>query len=217
MEGSNIQPPPPSQDRAPGDLKLKKEAASFVLELRSILGPYQLKIDSSQEDISALDQKVKGDLTSTIKDLLKERGIYYANKESQMVVGEIKKMVGDTLGALIEKIAFGNANNETMDEVIEGTASALSVEIDDNASSVLKRVDIPSDEKTERIAEFAEEKIKGATSDNRWTPTNLKKLLNKIMDFVRTPWNGSTIKSLIFNIGKKIIKEKEEEFIEHGI
>lgn len=217
MEGLNIQTTPPPQDRAPDDLRSKQEAASFVLGLKSILSPYRLNIRSTQEDISALDQKTKDDLISTVENLLKERGIYYANEENKIIVNEVKKMVGDNLGALIEKIAFRNANNETMDEVIEGTANTLSVEIDDNASSVLKRIDIPSDEKTERITKFAEEKIKGATGDNRWNPANLKKLLNKIMEFVKTPWNGSTIKSLIFKIGKKIIKEKEEEFIEHGI
>lgn len=116
----------------------------------------------------------------------------------------------------VERMPPPQTVDETIDKVIDEKASRLSVEIGDEAFLVFKK-DIPLYEKTESLEKFAEQKIKGATSDNMWNPTNLRRLLNKIMDSVVTNWNGSSIKSMIFKIGKKIIKEREEDFIEHGI
>lgn len=217
MEGLNIQPP---QKRIEDleEMIPRQEATSFVLELKGILFPYGLNVYSTQEGLSHLTEKEKDYLILSISDLVRDRDINYVSEKNKLVVNEIKKIIGDTLGTLIEKVALGeNPNSETMDEVIEQTANNLSVKIEDETSFVFKKDNISLDDKTRKIEDFIKEELEKATSDTRWNPKNIRKLLNRMMDSVKNIWNGFNIKSLIFKVGKNLVGKREKEFIEHGI
>ncbi len=217
MEGLNIQPPQKRIEDL-GEMGSRQEAISFVLELKGILSPYGLNVYSTKEGLSHLAEKEKNHLISSISDLIRGREINYVSEENKMVVSEIKKITGDALGTLIEKIALGdNPNRETMDEVIEQTANNLSVKIEDEVSFVFRKDNISLYDRTLKIEDFIKEELEKTTNDTRWNPRNIRRLLNRMMDSVKNVWNGFNIKSLIFKVGKNLVEKREKEFIEHGI
>lgn len=207
--------PPQKRESTPQE-EARQEAGSFVLMLRSILGPYKLNMKSTQEDISRLKEGELDKLTSEIRDLTIDRDISYLSEKNELILSEIKKIAGDTLGTFVEKIAFGDTNDETIEDVIEETANKLFVDIANEASLVSKKGLSPN-EKTKALEEFTEKEIKMMTSDTRWDSVNLRKLFNKIIDSAKTTWNGSLIKSLILKIGAKILKGREDDFMGHGV
>lgn len=199
-------------------MKARQEASSFVLTLRGILSRYGLNIKSAKEDIFAFTQKTKDDLIASISNLIKERGFYYVNGENERIVNEVKKMTGDTIGSLVEKLAFGDAIEvKTMHEVVEREAQRISVEIEDEALLVSKKDSMSLHDKTREMESFIEKELVSATNDTKWNPKNIRELLSRIMDFVKDTWNGFKIEDLILKVGKNIVAKKEEEFTKHRI
>lgn len=216
-DGEKLSLPRKKTEGVAEGVKTQQEASSFVLALRGILSLYKLNINSTEKDIASLDQKIKRDLASTISDLIKERGINYTSPENREMVTKIKEMVGKSVGTLVEETAFGeNIEGTTMEEEIEKTASILATDIDDTALSILKREE-NIDTKTRDIESLVQKKMESATKEDKWNPSNLKKLFNKILDLVKTAWNGLTMRKIIFKIGKDILEKREKDFMEHGI
>lgn len=199
-------------------MKARQEASSFVLTLRVILSRYGLNIKSAKEDIFAFTQKTKDDLIASISNLIKERGFYYVNGENERIVNEVKKMTGDTIGSLVEKLAFGDAIEvKTMHEVVEREAQRISIEIEDEALLVSKKDSMSLHDKTREMESFIEKELVSATNDTKWNPKNIRELFSRIMDFVKDTWNGFKIEDLILKVGKNIVVKKEEEFTKHKI